>query len=281
MAGIVNWEEIREIITPPRTLDVMKGKGGNTFDDDNLANMYDQMAKMEKSYTLNQVNAFETNENDTVLDVGCGPGRIAVPLAQRARTVTALDQSEKMLAHCIRNARAAGIKNLNPLLLDWKDAVLGKNLEQHDIVIASRSIGIYDIKKLSRFARKYVVIISWANAPYIPMILNELFAGVESVRTFPLMPIDRRIGYNISYNMVYDLGYDPNIKIVLDGFTKDFASREEAYADLWKLQGVTPEIPPVFKKNVDNFLSENNSGGITFRRETKSFVMWWVPGTSA
>jgi ribosomal protein L20 len=35
---------------------------------------------------------------------------------------------------------------------------------------------------------------------------------------------DRRLGYNVFYNMVYDLGHDPNIKIVTDGFTKDYAA---------------------------------------------------------
>ena len=95
---------------------------GNTDHNwDNSAGMYNQMARMEKIYTLNQINAFETTQSDTVLDIVCGPGRIAVPMEQRAKSVTALDSSAKMLAYCQKNAQAAGVTNLNTLLLDWKE----------------------------------------------------------------------------------------------------------------------------------------------------------------
>lgn len=216
--------------------------------------MYNQMARMEKTYTLNQINCFETTKNDTVLDIGCGPGRIAVPMAQRAKSVTALDQSERMLAYCRRNAQEAGVKNLKALPLDWNDTVLGKNFEQHDIVIA------------------------WANAPNIPMVIGDLFEGIGEAPKFPPMRIDRRLGYNINYNIIYDAGYDPNIRIVPDGFTMDYAAKAEAYQDLWQLRetGIA-EPAPVFKKNVDKRLTKNKNGGIKFRRETKSFVMWWEP----
>jgi SAM-dependent methyltransferase len=281
MTGIINWEALRQISMPPGPRRNEPGEGGNTFDNDQTAAMYNQMARMEKTYTLNQINCFETSKSDTVLDIGCGPGRISVPMAQRAGSVTSLDSSERMLAYCTRNAREAGVNNLRPCLLDWKDAELGKNLEQHDIVIACRSPGMSDFKKLCVFARKYVVVIAWANAPNIPTILGDLYAGVEGVRKFPPMRIDRRIGYNITYNQIYDAGFDPNIRIIMDGFTSDYSSREEAYQDLWRLQGTAgASLDPVFKKNVDKWLSPNQAGGFTFRRETRTYVIWFEPSQS-
>jgi len=275
--GIINWEELRQV-TMPEPMRNMEGNPGNSFDTDQASNMYNRVAKMEKTYTLNQINAFDTGKNDTVLDIGCGPGRISVPMAQRAKSVTSLDQSERMLKHCRQNAQEAGVTNLKTLQLDWKDAVLGRNLEQHDIVIASRSPGGSDIKKASSFARKYVVFIGWANAPNIPTVVGDLFTGIDGARKFPPMRIDRRIGYNMTYNTIYDMGYDPNIKIVLDGFTKDYTSQGEAYQDLWKLQPPAEGEPPtVFKNNVDKWLTKNNNGGVTFRRETRSYVIWWEP----
>lgn len=277
MAGIINWEELRMLTMPPEAARMAAGKGGNFFDTDQSANMYNQMIHMEMGYTLNQINCFSTTKKDTVLDVGCGPGRISVLMAQRAKSITSLDQSGKMLAHCKRNAQEAGVKNLKTLQLDWKDAVLGKNLEQHDIVIASRSVGMNDIQKLSSFARKYVVVIAWANAPNIPMIIGDLFDGVGEGRRFPPMRINRNLGYNVSYNTVYDAGYDPNINIVTDGFTKDYAAKNEAYEDLWQLQATGIKAPtPVFKKNVDKWLTKTKDG-YTFRRETRTFVIWWEP----
>lgn len=274
MSPLINWEELRELLPQGPSRDA-EGGSGSVWD--NGAEMYNRMAKMEKSYTLNQINAFDTTTEDTVLDIGCGPGRISVPMAQRAKSVTALDSSEKMLAYCQQNAKEAGVSNLRTCLLDWKKAVPGSDLEPHDIVIASRSPGMNDIQKLSSLARKYVVVIAWANAPNIPMILGDLFKGVEETRRTPPMRIDRRVGYNVTYNIIYDAGYDPNIKIVTDGFTRDFASRDEAYAELWLLRKAPGEIPPLFKRNVDQWLTGNKNDGFTFRRETRSFVIWWEP----
>jgi precorrin-6B methylase 2 len=273
MKPLINWEELAKKVES--TSPSAEG-GGQRWD--RSASMYDQMAKMEKLYTLNQLNAFDTDKNDTVLDIGCGPGRISVPMALRSKSVTAIDVSEKMLSYCQKNAESAGLTNLNARLLDWKDAVLGENLEQHDIVIGSRSPGLYDIKKVNSFARKYAVLIAWANAPSLAQICGELFEGAEDAQQ-RLQPrkADRQLGYNVTFNIIYDLGLEPNVRIVTDGFTKEFESREEAYQDLRRLREFPDDKLPVFKNNVDKWLFENDKGGVTFKRETRSYVIWWEP----
>ena len=247
---------------------------------DENADMYNQMAAMEASYTLNQINCFEAGKDDTVLDIGCGPGRITVPMAKRVKKVTSIDTSENMMTYCRQNAQEANVSNVNIRNLDWTKAELGKDLEQHDIVIACRSVGMRDFAKLNAFARKYVVVIAWANADCIPDIIDELFLGADGrgeSRHHVIIPRDRRVGYNVMWNTAYDMGFDPNINIVIDGFTKDYASKEEAYADLSQLGKIAEGKEHIFQSNVDQHLSPNDQGGITFRRETKSFVMWWEP----
>ena len=280
MDSLINWDVLRQLSMPPMP------RGGQPQQPEDpgerwgkSADMYNMIAHMEKRYTLNQLNAFDTDKNDTVLDIGCGPGRISVPMAQRAKSVTSLDASDLMLNHCKDNARAAGVTNINWVKMNWEDAVLGKNVEQHDIVIASRSPGGQDIRKTATFARKYVVLVGWANMPNVPTIVGDLFRGVEGAEGFPPMrPTDRRLGFNITYNQIYDMGFDPNINIVADGWEKDFGSRDEAYAWLWQLRPTGSDvISPVFKKNTDKWLTENKNGGITFRRETRSWVIWFRP----
>jgi len=134
----------------------------------------------------------------SVLEIGCGTGRLSIPMARRAKSVTAIDSAEKMLAHCRRNAQEAGVTNLEVRSLDWKDAVLGQNLEPHDIVIASRSPGLADLIKTISFARKYVVLIAWANAPNIPMILGDLFAGTGQDPRPPARPLSDPHGISTS-----------------------------------------------------------------------------------
>lgn len=91
---------------------------------------------------------------------------------------------------------------------------------------------MWDIKKLNASANKYAVLVCWANAPSIPHIMNELFMDTspETHSSRPMMTEDRRVGYNATWNLVHDLGADPNIRVITDGFIKDFEDYDEAYS---------------------------------------------------
>lgn len=250
---------------------------------DDQADFYNKMASMERSFTLNQINCFDTDKNDTVLDIGCGPGRITVPMAARAKSVTAVDASPKMLEHCRKNAEKNGADNVTTILADWEDEKSIEKIDKHDIVVASRSIAMGDLEKLCSLAKKYVVLIIWSHGcPSIPMIINDLFKGVDD-EEMPKPPFtrDRSRGNNMLYNRIYDMGYNPNLKVVDDGFTNVYGSREEAYRDLAGLKPMDQKLLEkrydVFKANVDPYLTENEDGSVTFLVPTKSMVLWWKP----
>ena len=54
----------------------------------------------------------------TALDFGCGVGRLTLPLARRATTVTACDLAPTMLTHARHNAEQAGLHNITYLTTD-------------------------------------------------------------------------------------------------------------------------------------------------------------------
>jgi SAM-dependent methyltransferase len=74
---------------------------------------------------------------DTVLDVGAGTGRMALPLARIARQVTALDHSPAMLDVLRRKMIQQHITNIQPVETTWQQAA---NVPQHDVVIAIWSL---------------------------------------------------------------------------------------------------------------------------------------------
>ena len=279
---LINWEGLRSLTMPPPPpqpqTDGPRPHGYGAWD--NQAEFYDRMAKMEAGFTLNQINCFDTAPTDTVLDLGCGPGRITVPMAARSARVTAMDSSPKMLEKCAANAAAAGRENVDTLLLDWNEVEPGVNLQKHDIVICSRSAALGDIEKMTQLANKYVVNIIWSHGfPSIPAIIARLFAGTgEEMRAGPPMNRDRRLGNNVFYNIIYDKGYEPNLRVVEDGFTKNYPSRQAAYDDLRTLRPAFPEDKlPVFQANVDAFLTDLPEGGVKFLAPTRSLVLWWSP----
>jgi ubiquinone/menaquinone biosynthesis C-methylase UbiE len=94
----------------------------------------------------------------TVLDVGCGPGGVALWAAKRAKHVTALDYSGKMLELVKESVRTEGIENITCLQRSWDDGN-DDGLVMHDVVIASRTIGTMKnpaiaIERINRFAGK-------------------------------------------------------------------------------------------------------------------------------
>ncbi len=272
MDPLINWQALQKLSMPPMPPHSVNGE--NMWD--TAAVMYNKMAALEKVHTLNQINALPLRPTDNVLDMGCGSGRIKVPVAQRVSSVTAADSTKTMLDYCVENVKKANLTNVDPVFLDFNDAVVGKNIKKHDVVICSRSAGLQDLKKLSSFSDRIAAIVIWANAPSIPEPLEKLFTGTGSGNRRPRPGRnDRRVGYNLFYNIVYDLGYEPNVHVVDDGFTFEYASREEAYSDLSIIGEIDPDKMDVFQRNVDQFLTKNANGGYTFLLETRSAVIWW------
>ena len=126
--------------------------------------MYNKMARLEEEYTRNQLEILILEPSDSVLDIGCGPGRRRFRLRGK-HSGHALDVAPQMLAVCEQNVQEAGVSNLETRLLNWDDAIIGDNIEKHDVIIASRSVAMADLIKLNSAARKYVFVLSLLKVP--------------------------------------------------------------------------------------------------------------------
>jgi len=252
--------------------------------DDN-ADFYNAMAMMELEYTVPQLDCLDIQPTDTVLDIGCGPGRISTLAAKRAKSVTSLDAAPKMLAHVKANAERIGITNIRTYLSDWFDVKPG-DLEKHDIVIASRTEAMRDIEGVTALAKKYAAMVIWANAPSIPELMNILYAGIFEGGMAPpgadATPAERRAnGYNTLFNRVYNLGYNPSVKVMTDGFTRVFADENKAFEFFRDLKQVPDDKADILRKNLSAYLTPEPGGGVRFRIETRSCVVWWRPEREA
>ncbi|MCQ9616085.1 methyltransferase domain-containing protein [Paenalcaligenes niemegkensis] len=125
------------------------------------------MGPVENTYTTTFSNTVQLSKNDTVLDVGCGSGALAVLLAKRAKHVHALDYSPAMLKRVQENAAFHQVNNISTICKDWYES--WDAVPQCDVVIASRSTLVDDMQaallRLNQHARKRVYISYPAN-PY-------------------------------------------------------------------------------------------------------------------
>ena len=105
-------------------------------------------------------------KGSTVLDVGGGAGRYALPLARDSRNATVVDPSPSMLQNLRESASAAGINNVDSVEALWEDATV----EPADIVLCANVVyGVADIvpfvEKLVSHAKQRVAIMAYMDAP--------------------------------------------------------------------------------------------------------------------
>ncbi|MCL1847530.1 MAG: methyltransferase domain-containing protein [Coriobacteriia bacterium] len=103
----------------------------------------------------------------SVLDMGCGSGTLAIPLARLSHEVFAVDFSQGMLDALQRAAAREGLTTIRPALLDlntpWSQwEAVGITEDCVDVVFASRSTMVEDIwaafEKFERAARQKVAV---------------------------------------------------------------------------------------------------------------------------
>jgi SAM-dependent methyltransferase len=92
----------------------------------------------------------EVNETLTVLDVGGGAGRFALPLALRCQQVTVVEPSQSMVDGLRELASAAKIENVVVIQQRWEDAVASPA----NIVLCAHAL--YSIAELEPFLRKLI-----------------------------------------------------------------------------------------------------------------------------
>ncbi|MDM7456334.1 MAG: methyltransferase domain-containing protein [Tepidimonas sp.] len=158
------------------------------------------------SYVRDFVERMNLDGCDTLLDVGCGTGAIALALAPQLKRVYALDYSQGMLDVLMKNARTLGIDNVTPIRLAWEDD--WRDVPICDVVTASRSTTVMDmadaLTKLDAKARRRVYLTNMAGGRFIDAEVAELLG-----RSRPALP-----DYIYIINLLYQMGRHPRLDYI-------------------------------------------------------------------
>ena len=155
----------------------------------------------------------------TALDVGCGTGNLAIPLAKRLRKVHALDFSPEMLRHLEINRKRAGLDNVVVHRLAWDDS--WKGVPAADVVICSRALGVADLRaaleKMHRKAKRRCYATLHAGGSYLgPDVLALLDREMEP-----------RPDYIYAVNVLYQMGVRARVDFLRSRGGLGYASAED------------------------------------------------------
>ena len=198
----------------------------------------------------------------TVLDVGCGPGTLAIPLASQVCRVTALDYSAAMLGELNKQAQAANLTNITTVQGSWSDDWHALSIPRHEVAIASRSLSVDDLKgalrKLNTWASEAVYVVDRVGAgPFDP----DLFAAIG--RDFEPGP-----DYIFTLNILYTLGIRAQVDFISLDNRRAYSSREEALqSHRWMVDDLTAPEEKRLAAYVDARLSRNADGSWQLARQ--------------
>ena len=128
-------------------------------------------------YTKEFIEKIDFSNCKSLLDIGCGPGTIALNVASRLETVYALDYSHLML-NCVEDVcKSNSIFNVKTIHKSWYDN--WNDVPNADIVVASRSMEVTNIKeailKLNSKANKRIYLTTKVGGSFVDKeILNQL-----------------------------------------------------------------------------------------------------------
>jgi SAM-dependent methyltransferase len=173
--------------------------------------------------------------DDTLLDVGAGTGRYALPLAALAREVVAVEPSPAMRRHLDERIAAAGVANLRVVGAAWPEA----NVSPADVTICAHVV--YGVRQIAPFLRALdahtrrlcLIGIRVDQHPGIGELSRDLF-GEDRVRQPALLDL---------YGALLELGIAADVQIIPASGGFRFADVAEATAHFRDRLRVPPDSP--------------------------------------
>ena len=199
--------------------------------------------------------ASRISAESTVLDVGGGAGRIALPLALKVSHVTVAEPSESMIEQLQEEAKQSEITNVTVVQSLWEDA----KVEPADVVICAHVLyGVADaepfIRKLDEHAREQVMILCFMRAPISRMSPFWLPVHGEERIDMP--------GLSELMPLLWEMDIYADVEMFKPSPLQTFESTEDAHSQLLGRLYVEPdtEQDERLKKAIEDLLVEAPDG---------------------
>ena len=211
--------------------------------------------------------------DQTVMDVGAGGGRLALPLALQCRSVVAVEPSASMGAVLSQQAEEYGINNVSLVQSQWEEA----EVDPADVVLCAHVV--YTVRDIAAFLRKLgahanrLVLIVIYNAPPQSQIY-PLWQQVHGTKRLPLPSLPELL------EVLRELEISPNIDTLPDQNSRGFDSFEQAVEQLSRrlyLATASPEAQRL-EKLLPEILTERDGVLVIERAEPlRPTLVSWSP----
>lgn len=188
-----------------------RGGAGNQYDSPAQARQYDSSRSIRED-GQRRADALPVTAGQTVLDIGAGPGTLALPLARRGVMVTAVEPSAAMASLLRQHAAEEGLGGRIRILEARWEEVAPSAVAQHDLVVASYSLNMEDLRSallaMNATARQWVYLYWFAGVASWERLLCDLYPAIHGREYLPQPKCD------LIYNILYQLGLYPEVRLL-------------------------------------------------------------------
>lgn len=235
---------------------------------DKKAADYNETILSMKDFTVKQLNSMQLQPDFTVLDIGAGTGRLAIPIAKKVRQVTAVEPSGKMLEILRKTAKEEQVTNIEAINAYWEQLNVYSSIKPHDVVVASLSLFMEDIatelQKISDAAERTVYLFvsasEWIDADLKQKIDYQLEPGFAD--------------HIYLLNILDELDIYAKCEILDFERIEKFKTVEEAAAKYSKTYKVSLTKQAVLHDYLKNRM-EFNEGQFRLKQNKKVAMIWW------
>ena len=178
------------------------------------AERYDSTSRSEYDDRVKTTIAgLDITKNSRVLDIGAGPGTLAIPLAPLVNEITSVEPGGGMVDILKEHMKKKGITNVTTIQKRWEDIDPARDLAgQYDVVIASLSLTMEDIQlalqKMDAVSQGYVYLFWFVDMPFWEKMYADLWEPLHGSEYHPGPKADCLFG------VLYQLGIYANVEML-------------------------------------------------------------------
>ncbi len=216
----------------------------------------------------------DVKQGSRVLDIGSGPGALAIPFAKKAAHVTAVEPAVGMVSILQEKMTEQGVKNISVVQKLWEDINVEEDLQPpYDVVIASFSLGMSDIRaaieKMIDASSKYIYLYHFAGPTSWDLQWKELWPKLHGSEYHPAPKCD------VLYNVLYQMGIYPYVRTFRLQHSQRYASIQEAVDALRpQAQAETEDQVEILRDYLKLALQPEN-GNLVLPGSSVRVEMWW------
>ena len=232
------------------------------------------MSKENRNRVEETIAETEITSESRVLDIGAGPGTLAIPFAKRVSHVTVVEPAEGMISVLREKMAEEGVGNIKVVQKRWEDVSVADDLDPpYDVVIASYSLGMPDIRlaieKMIEAASGWIYLYHFAGETHWDLDGRELWPRLHGKEYTPGPKSD------VLYNVLYQMGIYPNVRSFKLQHAQRFGSMDEAmeyFRHEYRIS--TPEQEAIVAEYLARVLKEEN-GGFVLPASSVRVKIWW------